>query len=280
MGWNGSGNAASASSSRTNKPAAPKRRTGLIAGLVVVIGAAGAFFFLSRSEAPKPTAKEVEKPTAIQEVKPTIAKPAVEPVTTNAAGLKIDPRYPYTDGREVLSSTTNNFDQIIDICKMPNGRTRKVIRNARPQVFHNASDQVIAMALSGSPDSELPPIPLSHDMERDFVESLKTPIVINPDDSDAIKQAKQNVIEAREYIDAEMRKGRGFYDIMTEHIAMRKGNAELRAEAMKTALELKKSGDTEGLYKYLDKVNGLLRENGIGEIQEPMTRREKRGLQQ
>ena len=58
----------------------------------------------------------VEKPTAIQEGKPTIAKPAVEPVTTNAAGLKIDPRYPYTDGREVLSSTTNNFDQIIDMC--------------------------------------------------------------------------------------------------------------------------------------------------------------------
>ena len=51
------------------------------------------------------------------------------PAWVNAKGL--DPSlFPYTDGRKVLSTRTNNWDQVIDICMMPNGRTRKVVRDA------------------------------------------------------------------------------------------------------------------------------------------------------
>jgi hypothetical protein len=189
----------------------------------------------------------------------------------------IDPRFPYTDGRAVLSSRTNNWGQIIDICKMPNGKTRKVIRPAKPRVFTHATDQLLAAALSGNNDEDLPPLPIDDDMEADFLESLSTPIVINDEDSDEIKLAKQNVIDARAVMHEELRQGRSFKDVLQEHLNQRKLNAEIKEDAMQMVSELKKDGDTEMLNEYIQQINGLMRERGIGEIEVPVSKREYRG---
>jgi len=252
-------------------------------GAIVVIGAVAAWYFLFGPGVSLRRRPEARPADATAEAKPVEKRPAaVEPpaAVTNAAAkvekpkkekakkpeLKNDPRYPYTDGRTVLSSKTNGWNQIVDICRMPDGRSRKVIRPAKPPTFVNASDQMLAHALSGTMDEDLPPLPISEDLEEDFVESLKTPIVINDDDSDAIKEAKERVIAAREYIDGEMRKGRGFYEVVSEHVAQRKANSEAREQAMEIVSELRASGDAEALNQYVESVNELFRARDIGEI--------------
>ena len=243
---------------------------GLVAGLIVVIGAAVVWLCLPEGETRQEAASA--KKARIKEVKPAAPKAEEKPVETNAPAAS---PYPYKDGRKVISSKTNKW-QICDICIMPDGKRRKVLRRAKPPIWHNASDQVIAMAISGHPDEELPPLPISSDMEMDFVESLKTPIEIKPDDTEEIKALKQQVIEARAYIDEEMKKGRGYMEILNEHLAQRKQNAEAREAVMEAALQLRKEGDTELLNQYLEKANGYLRDIGAREVDPTPRRRRNR----
>ncbi len=261
---------------QTDRPAPAHRKggqRGIAAALIVVLGALCAFVICRRDkvgEAVSASEKSLRPAMATVAAKPPAPK-AERPAETPAN----DPRFPYTDGRKVVSSRTNNWNQIIDICIMPNGKTRKVIRNARPPVFSNASDQVIAMAVSGDFDEELPPVPISDDMEADFLESLKTPIVIGEADSEAVKEAKRRVIEARQVIEEEMKKGRSFHEILTDHLAQRRENAKTREMAMGTVADLKKEGNPELLNEYLEKVNGLMREKGLREVEAPLSRKER-----
>lgn len=253
---------------------------GLVAAMIVVLGALLAFVICRRNT----TVEDATKPEkTTNAAMPTVSpmRPVPKPQSTAEVPAH-DPRFPYTDGRKVISSHTNNWNQIIDICIMPNGKTRKVIRSAKPPVFSNASDQIIAMAVSGDFDEELPPIPISEDMESDFLESLKTPIAIDESDSDAVKEAKRRVIDARQVIEGEIKKGRSFHEILTDHLAQRMENAKTREMAMSAVSDLKKEGDPELLNEYLEKVNGLMREKGLREVDIPLSRRERKekGIQE
>ena len=266
----------------------PSAVRGLIAGLIVLALGMGAWWTFSGGEKSREV-RDAKRDTRIKEVKPAAAKPApkaeqkveeAKPATTNSprweAVKGLDPKlFPYKDGRKVMETRTNDWGQVIDICMMPYGKTRKVIREAKPRPFQTATDQLIALAIAGNNDEAVPPIPLGNNLEAEFFESLQHPIVINDDDSDEVKQAKENVIEARKIIDEELRKGRSFKSVLEDHLAQRKQNAELREQAMDSVRELKKDGDPSMVNEYMKRVNGMLREKGIGEIQEPMTRRER-----
>lgn len=194
---------------------------------------------------------------------------------TNKGECDNDPRFPYNDGRKVISSVTNNWDQIIDICIMPDGKRRKVIRSLKPPTFSNISDQILAVALSGDMDGRLPPIPIVDNIEEEFVKSLTVPIEILDDDTEAVKESKRRVMEAREIISEEMKKGRGFREILDEHLAMREANAEAREIVMEGVADIKKSGDPELLNQYLEKANEHLRNLGAREVNDLPTKKKK-----
>lgn len=253
------------------------------AGAIVVVGAGfAAWWLLSDGGASRTLRPAPGKQGLIKEVKPVAVPKAEAPEATKptapfktdprydaAEGLVDDPRFPYDDHRKVMSSRTNSWNQIIDICMMPNGRRRKVVRDAKPPVFECATDQLIAMTIGGDPDVDLPPLPIDGDLEVDFHKSLQKPIVINDDDDEKTRRMKEDVIEARKVIDEELRKGHSFKDILADHAAQRKQNMEMRAEAMATARDLKKSGDAEALGDYLKKVNGLFEKQGIAPVSLP-----------
>lgn len=286
MAWNGSGSAAT--SAATNKKIARPRKAssgvpisgafkGALALILILAIGAGSYWYVINTlpKAKEPTEEKTEK-KMIAEVEADIAEPEQGcHVNKSEDSEKLpkanfeDPEHPYVDGRKVISSRTNSWDQIVDICIMPDGRRRKVIRNAKLPVFTNVSDQTLAVALSGDMNEDIPPMPICDNLEEAFVESLKTPIEINDDDSEAIKESKRRVIEARAVIDAEMKKGRGYREILEEHLAQRKMNAEARETVMQAAQELRNSGDTEMLNEYLQQANGFLRDNGIGEVETP-----------
>lgn len=295
MGWNGS-NKYARNSIPVKKTTPVKKHSKIItASLSVFVILSGVLIFLSTSE--KEEIRLDKKTVALSSKnkrnivgekklhpRPKSHKPKMQhETTTNSpkweAAVGLDPNlFPYKDGRKILSTRTNDWDQIIDICIMPNGRSRKVIRKATPQTFEHVTDQLIAMTLSGGDDIESTPLPIDDNLEKDFLESLKTPIIISEDDSDVVRATKENVIEARKIIHEELRNGYSFKEILTSHLDQRKKNAALKSDAMAAVRELKSSGDSELLNDYVNKVNELLREKGVSEIVVPLNKAERRSL--
>jgi hypothetical protein len=188
----------------------------------------------------------------------------VNPIWANANGL--DPSlFPYTDGRKVIKTKTNQWIAV-DICIMPNGVRRKVRRNVSKQLFSSVTDQVLLQAISTGGDEVGPPIPFSEDMEEDFTESLKKPIVINEDDTPEQKELKEQVIAAREAVIDHINNGRSFFDAVNEHIAAQASNQSARETVMDAVEELKANGESDLIEKYLEESNKILENMGASPI--------------
>lgn len=254
---------------------APAQWKGIAAGLAVVVPVIALCLWLfSGGETPQEVASK-EPARTIRTVKPKrtpqekardlLAAGGAPAAKTNDAPANAS-QFPYTDGRKVISSKTNNWDQVIDICIMPNGKRRKVIRNLRKPLFSNVTDSLIARALATGNEEAGPPLPIDENMEEAFMDSLKTPIEFNADDSDEIKERKMLVKEAREQILAGIAEGGTFYGILSEHVSQQKHNAELKEVVMETVTELRESGDTDTLNQYLEHANKLLGENGVAPL--------------
>lgn len=139
--------------------------------------------------------------------------------------------------------------------------------------FECHSDQVISMVLTGGDD--IPPFPgTEEDLEREFIRSLDIPIVINEDDSEQVKEAKRTVAEARVEIDAEMKKGRGFREILEEYRQRVMDDAAQRKEVRDMAREMMRNGEGESVDAFLDKANRILGDRGIEAVDRPKTREE------
>lgn len=188
----------------------------------------------------------------------------VNPIWANAKGL--DPSlFPYTDGRKVIKTKTNQWIAV-DICIMPNGVRRKVRRNVSKQLFSSVTDQVLLQAISTGGDEVGPPIPFSEDMEEDFIESLKKPIVINEDDTPEQRELKEQVIAAREAVIDHINNGRSFFDAVNEHIAAQASNQSARETVMDAVEELKANGESDLIEKYLEESNKILENMGASPI--------------
>ena len=188
----------------------------------------------------------------------------VNHIWANAKGL--DPAlFPYTDGRKVIRTNTNKW-MAVDICIMPNGTRRKVRRNVSKQLFSCVTDQILLQALSTGGDEAGPPIPFSEDMEDDFLESLKKPIVISEDDAPEQREIKEQVLLAREAVMDQINEGRSFFEAVTEHIQTQASNQSARETVMDAVEELKTNGESDLIEKYLEESNKILQGMGASPI--------------
>ena len=273
MGWNGSGGG----STPVKPKAAAKKPSpirGLVAGLVVVALAVVAYFaFFAGSEKPQ-AERNVKDQKRIKTV-----KPAVQPKTNSTprqAVEKVEEKpKKVVDGPspddKVLSCETNTTSGMIIERKVDSkGRVYRA-RRPLPSIFESESDTILSMVTADSGGS-LPPVPVASgaDLEKAFVESLKKPIVINETDSEAVKAAKERVIAAREAMDALMRQGKGFNEVIHEQQQLVRENQEwrneLRAEVAKTAKE-----DIGLAKEFCKKVNEELEKSGLEPISEPLS---------
>ena len=274
MGWNGSGGASTPVKPKvTAKKPSPIR--GIIAGLVIVLAAVAYFVFFSGSE--KPQKVEVQKkPTAIKEVKPV---PKAQPQVAEKEeapkkkveedtwlGVKVDHR-----------RATTNGTMIIETIYTVDGKSHKYYHDTTPQVFDNASDQILALATADAPGGNAPPLPgLGPNFENEFADSLKKEIVINDDDSPAVKEVKERVKQARQDMLDAMGAGMSAQDVLLEHRKMQENNAALRMEAVNGLKEYLEKGDTEGAQEYVEKMNQALEQMGIMKIELPRSKEEIR----
>lgn len=242
-------------------------KRGLIAGgIVVVVALIAAWFVFSGAD----EADRDEKARKVGLIKET--KPAVT-AKTNAVEVaevkeETDPKKRIV---EVVSCSTNkSFGRIVRVVRTADGKTHKEI-HFLPPPFKHGTDQMLAVVLNPNPNGGTLPMPRSmfmnsRDLDKEFRESLKDPIVINEDDSPKLQENKRKVMEAREQIKELMDQGLHFQEILDEHKRLLQENAEIRNKAMRELRELRKAGDKEGERQYQVTIDAALQQMGI----EPM----------
>lgn len=283
MAWNGSD--VGRGNCRRRDVSSPKRGRGkmvhlLLGGSVLAVVCVIAFVFFGTRQNGGDSLNAQAKSHRIKQVSPavpTLKTPSnvqePEAVSTTPKGSKrwedavgLDPRlFPYTDGRKVIEMRTNKW-MAVDICIMPDGARRKVRRNVSKQLFKHATDQILMQALATGGDEVGPPIPFSADMEDDFKESLKTPIVIDPDDTPQQREIKEQVIAARQIIKEALAQGRTFYDAVNDHIAAQADNQSARGAVVDAVEQLKQGGESDLIEDYLEKANQVLENMGASPI--------------
>ena len=240
---------------------------GAIAGAVVALCAAVAAWWLwptgeSAGETPPPQERR-----RIKEVTPVAAPAtAVAPGATDgdaSAGERPLTKEEKAKIVKVLSVTTNATGYVIEITRDGNGKeTLHVHEPKSPWEFF--TDRIIAMALMTKEGQALPPFPpMSADEDEVFLESLKKPITVDPDDSEETKAMKKLVSYAREGVKERMDRGELFMDIMNDHRNLLNENGMILGKAHREYGEILASGDLEGAHQYALRIGAALQQMGI-----------------
>ena len=248
--------------------------------LVAVAGGAWWWFGGRRATAlpaEKPAKPKVEKPKA--EKPPKAARRSVRPATpapaaTNApeAVVGADSAKPTKDEVVWRQVTTNSNGVVTEKYRTADGKSHRVIRHPK-RVFDNASDQLIAMAISASKNGgSMPPLPLTDATEKDFLDSLMHPIEIADDDPPDVKELKRDVAAVREQLIDMVKGGMTVRQALIEHQKAVNDNAEFRGEALKALSDFRKEGDKESAEEFRKRVNEEFEKRGMAPVE---TRRKK-----
>lgn len=251
---------------------------GLIAGIVVILGAFGAYFlFSSKSPRPVQPVESVQKTTnQLKEVKPVSAQKRAE--TTNAVPEKVQEPGKW-HGVEIDHKTVKtNGTMVIERIYTKDGKSHIYYHDDAPPVLEHYADQILSLATSDNPHA--PPLPLNAKaFEDSFAKALRSEIVINETDSDTVKALKERVREARKGMAEMMAQGMSVSDILNRNEELRKQNYESRQLAVQGLKEYLEKGDMEGAQEYCNKMNQALDQMGIMRIEIPQ-HRERKGTQQ
>ena len=247
-------------------------RAAILSAAVLAVVGGGLWWWLNRdkSQQSQSTKQSVakQKPAAA----PETSKPSAPKAAADGKGIeKATGKKPTAKPRPATAAADDDPAQSAVVSAETNA---PAVPPPPPPVFSNASDQVIAMALSPG-EGGIPPIPLTPDMEKAFLKSLETEIVILDTDDEKVREMKQAVIETRAEIKRLMDGGQTFAQIIREHQRLANENAQLRTDALIELKRLKDSGDIEGAVQYKKKVNAAFAQMGIKELAIPVTEEEQ-----
>lgn len=262
-----------------NKPITPRKNNsvakGLIAGLIVVIVAAIAAYFIFSSSERKPTKEIKQKKNAqIAEVTPAAAqtyqespkpeepKPEIR-VLEDGRLMKYhpdgSPAWAYPRKPESAHPVTNGLRRV---------------KTFEEEVFANSSDVEIAWLLTTEPGEQIiGDYDYSRNFEKRFLADAEKPIVIAPDDPDNVKELKQAVIDVRKEMMLKYKLGENVADIMAESRKELQEVGLYREELKEQIRQMAKEGgdelsedDAKDLVKA---ANKMLEERGAKPIKMP-----------
>ena len=141
-----------------------------------------------------------------------------------------------------------------------------------PDGFGGPTDQLLQMATGAAGG---PPIPVAPGMDKEFAKAMEKKIEIYPSDTDAVKEMKRQVIEAREQVAEMIKNGSTLKDILEENQKIARENKEILSKAQKELDAIMESGDVEGAKKYHTTMDLALQQMGITGLRKPMTKEEK-----
>jgi len=257
---------------RTEARPSPKRGLYLaVAVLCAAVLGGGLWWWLARDESrasrPKQSVAE-QKPTAApRSARAADSKPSAASANAQDAGKRPKTK-PQSEARVATDAP--------ELPALPDSATNTPsIPPLPPSTFSNASDQVLAMIASADASGSLPPLPISRDIEAEFLASLKQEIVILDTDDEKTRAIKQAVKESREELKRLVDSGMTVAQVLAEHQHLASENARVRNDAMLELRQLIESGDIEGAKEYKRKINIALQQMGIAEMTIPVTDEER-----
>jgi len=225
MGWNGSNSGSGTVGGDVSAPRkvggdhrAPRLAKGIIAGLVVVIGAGVVFWYIGSKDTSKPTKEKKAAAKQIVEVTPQIVTQAVEVAETPK---KVEKPKNFW---EVDASQTNGFNAAqVAKWKAAHRPPPGYINNsslteppARYAIFHHRSENEIAALLTMEPGETLVGTPDYRGMTADFMKSCEEPIVATADDDEYTRDLKKQMNAVKIELRQRMANGEKLEDILTE----------------------------------------------------------------
>ena len=269
-GWNRPGNGTNTVRSASRIPA---KWIAVAVALLLSIGVAVWIFFFQTSENRSDLNSEVRKPGLIAEAAPAPAPKAKEPEPPKP----IDPNARPTKVGEVVNGYV----------LLPSGRMHKrtgVVTNSaamRPKgkyaIFTRSCNNEIAAYLTINPGDALVGTPRYNGrFVKDFLESIKEPIVITQDDTPEQAELKRAVIAARIDLKDAYDRGEDIEQIMLNTRAEIQGLMRYKNDLAQEFNKLRKEeGVTDQDVEILfDACNKMLESKGISPLKfGPITRR-------
>lgn len=275
MSWNGSTGASAPKQNKTSGSRAPLK--GALAGLIVVLGAAAALYFLMPASAPTPKAPAPkEKPTAIEEVKPEIVEKVEESVVPTAKPKK---RFWEVDASETNGFTRMQMKKWEIAHRPPPGYTNDAVRTrakARCHIFNYRSENEIAMLLTTDPGQGMIGSPIYRGMNEDFQKSLSEPILINAEDDDYTRELKKLMNETKADLAERIRNGEDLEQILKDTRAEYQRLAQYKMMLQQELRKFTKDSEhtDQDVDDFVKAANILLEEKGIAPLNVgPITRR-------
>ena len=234
---------------------------GVIAGIVVVLGALTALYCLRPGlEEPRPTSVERQP------------KPKTD---SQATSVKHKVEKPLEEQQEIpywKRDTTNGLSevQLRKWQQVRRPRTEPVnIERKTPKykIFEHRSENEIACLLTLEPGKGLIGSPNYRGMKEDFLKSCEKPIIIEADDDEYTKNLKQMMISAKIELRNRMNDGEDFDQIMrdsrTEMQKLATYRNQLKAELFRMFREGTADADAGDM---LEAANKLLESKGIAPL--------------
>lgn len=256
----------------TTKPSggkSPSAVRGIVAGVVVVALAIGAWFFFMDGK-PTPKGDEVQKPKRIKEVKPTTPK-AVKPAETNkvskpapapaAVETKVEPEAPKPNPR-LAPSTAKKYP-------------RRVIprKPEPPQKFKYDSDDLIGAFLEIVPGTQMEGGLRFDKIGRDFEKSLTEDVALaEGQDNEYNRQLREQVRDIKKQIQEIMRKeNKTFGQVMQEQFDQLIEMGQYKRDLEQELRQIRKSGEftAEEYDKFIEASNKMLESKGCSPLKVP-----------
>ena len=261
MSWN---KPSSAPQPTPKKSAPPSLKRGLLAGLVVVaLGALGLYLF-SSGEATSPSLQKKDR-GLIKEVTPAAAP-------TNRVRI-VEEKIPYW---EVDASQTNGFTKEMMLkwnyrhVPPPKHVYRLQRKKSKWHIFEHASENRVASLLCARPgDHKIGHIEVTPELERDFLESFKTPIIPTAEDDEFTASLKRQMNQVKADLKARIDNGESFAKIIEDTEDEMRKLSMYKQDLLRELDALIKDGaqTEEDVLTFKEATNKMLEEKGIAPIE-------------
>lgn len=262
---------------KNNKRSKAIQKIFLSITIAIVVGFAGFVtiknLFQSQNTQKAILKQKSNKKTEIPQIVPSDIPTNIVEETTNVVAVKKIDDDKYRDERGILrykKTGTRAFD--------PDRPRRKVNLNMgadgkplyKPSPFKSRAENELYRLIKIAPgDTLVGSRVYDEHFEAEYMKSLKTPILISPDDDEETVAAKNAMIQVKAEINERIRNGEKLVDILTEAKSELKRLAEIKRMAKVEIITVAKedSMTDDELNKYIQGVNNLLSEKGIAPIE-------------
>lgn len=284
MAWNGSNSAKAEETQKAqveapkSVPASPRRSKGLLAGLLVVVLALAALWFVMRRQ-DAPTPEKPRQPKSSEDYTPIkiattnrVVKTEVDArLFTNAVGevLSIDQLPKTVTGEPYVDKTeTTNSSGVVEVMyTLPDGKKKgaTILQSKESLVFDNDFDLMLGIIGTTPLDQTLPPFPpgMESDYEAAFEKAIQTPIIIRDTDNEKARELKEAAMIARQQIADLRAEGYTVAQILGEANSLREANVKYRGEFQQQLNQIYREQGEDAAKLYMENANPKLEEMGI-----------------